>query len=265
MNAAAKLAIRRQQHRYQHLLLTGAWSKAKATGRSPLIMPRRRDLSTSSIGGGGPTGRGAQIAGTAGNVLIIGSVVTLFGYIMYTLYDNLFAENGITRVYNQSLDLVRANPQVKEFFGPSVAGFGEPSHSQRQRHRAISHRAFEDTQGRQRLTMQYYIRDAQKQMPYMGVVKVDLAKSAFTGEWGYNYVVIDLYKIDGVDEQGGGLQRGMENTGVVDRIEVLVTDEFVKEVRAFEHKRRNQKFSVGTKGASDGSWFSVLNPTNWRK
>ncbi|KAJ1641919.1 Mitochondrial import inner membrane translocase subunit Tim21 [Coemansia asiatica] len=183
---------------------------------------------------------------------------------MYTLYDNLFAENGVTRVYNQSLDLVRANPQVKELFGPSVSGFGEPSHSQRQRHRAIAHRTFEDSKGRERLTMQYYIKDSHKHSPYMGVVKVDIAKSAFTGEWGYNYVVVDLYKMDSMNEQTGVLHDQLGNVDAAGRIEVLVTDEFAGEVRAFEHKRRNKKFAVGAKGSSDGSWFSVLNPTNWR-
>ncbi|KAJ1829002.1 mitochondrial import inner membrane translocase subunit tim21 [Coemansia sp. RSA 2599] len=271
MISVSNLTVSKQQCRRLLLVCAGrrpsttSRAAGQAANRSPSILVYRRGLSTSSFGAGS-SGRGARIAGTAGNVLVIGSVMTLFGYIMYTLYDNLFAENGVTRVYNQSLDLVRANPQIKELFGPSVSGFGEPSHSQRQRHRAIAHRTFEDPKGRERLTMQYYIKDSQKGSPYVGVVKVDLAKSAFTGEWGYNYVVVDLYRPDSGAEQGGAFrEEHLGNAGAVSRIEVLVTDEFAKEVRAFEHKRRNQKFSVGNKGSSDGSWFSVLNPTNWRK
>ncbi|KAJ2362358.1 mitochondrial import inner membrane translocase subunit tim21 [Coemansia sp. RSA 2607] len=196
-------------------------------------------------------GRSRQIAGTAGNALLVGSVVTLFGYIMYTLYDNLLAENGVTRVYNDSLDLVRANPQIRELFGPSVMGFGEPSHGQRQRQRAISHREFEDDKGRQRLTMKYYVMNKKEGGDHIGVVKVDIAKSAFTGKWDYNYVVVDVF--DKASDRSVG------------RIEVLVTDEFAKEVRTTENMRRNRRFDVGGRGGSDGSWFSALNPSNWRK
>ncbi|KAJ1721236.1 mitochondrial import inner membrane translocase subunit tim21 [Coemansia erecta] len=196
-------------------------------------------------------GRGRQMAGTAGNVLLVGSVVTLFGYIMYTLYDNLLAENGVTRVYNESLDLVRANPQIREIFGPSVMGFGEPSHGQRQRQRAISHREFEDDKGRQRLTMKYYVANKKDGGDHTGVVRVDIAKSAFTGKWDYNYVVVDVF--DTANSRNAG------------RVEVLVTDEFAKEVRASEQTRRNRRFDVGGRGGSDGSWFSALNPSNWRK
>ncbi|KAJ2786356.1 mitochondrial import inner membrane translocase subunit tim21 [Coemansia interrupta] len=196
-------------------------------------------------------GRSRQIAGTAGNVLLVGSVMTLFGYIMYTLYDNLLAENGVTRVYNDSLDLVRANPQIRDMFGPSVMGFGEPSHGQRQRQRAISHREFEDAKGRQRLTMKYYVMNKKERGDRMGVVRVDIAKSEFTGKWDYNYVVVDVF--DTKDERNVG------------RIEVLVTDEFANEVRVTEQLRRNRRFDVGGRGGSDGSWFSALNPSNWRK
>ncbi|KAJ2259612.1 mitochondrial import inner membrane translocase subunit tim21 [Coemansia sp. RSA 376] len=202
--------------------------------------PRVRHYSTPSKGRAA-----AELAGTAGNVLLIGSVATLFGYIMYTLYDNLFAEHGTTRVYNQSLDLIRANPQIKELFGTSITGFGEPSHSQRQRQRAISHRQFEDPQGRQRLVMQYYIEDSKKQGPYLGIVKLDLVQTQ--SAWDYNYIIVDLYQRDGT---GAG------------RVDVLVTSEFKTQVRDFEKERRNQKF---TPKNSDGSWVSVLNPSTWRK
>ncbi|KAJ2725644.1 Mitochondrial import inner membrane translocase subunit Tim21 [Coemansia sp. Benny D115] len=212
------------------------------------------------------TGRAAQVAGTAGNVLIIGSVMTLFGYIIYTLYDNLIAESGTTRVYNDSLDLIRANPQIKELFGPSVAGFGEPGHSQRQRQRAIAHRNFDDAQGRSRLTMQYYIQDAQKQLPYLGVVKLDLVQSPHTKSWDYNYIIVDVYSKDAASRllrPGGGSAGG--GVSAETRVEILVTDEFAKEVRVFENARRNQRFSTANRGSSDGSWLSALNPANWRR
>ncbi|KAJ2003560.1 mitochondrial import inner membrane translocase subunit tim21 [Coemansia thaxteri] len=204
----------------------------------------------------------ARAASTAGNALLVGSVVTLFGYILYTLYDNLIAEHGTTRVYNESLDLIRANPQIKDLFGSSIIGFGEPSHSQRQRQRHIAHRLFEDPLGRQRLTMQYYIEDSKKAMPpYLGVVKLDLAQSKTTMAWDYNYIVVDLYLKDG-------------NSQCVGRIKVLVTDEFANEVKDFETRRRNHRFSPPSQRSSApadadaglvSSWLGVLNPANWRK
>ncbi|KAJ2813016.1 mitochondrial import inner membrane translocase subunit tim21 [Coemansia furcata] len=221
------LRSRIPRHRYPALLY-----------RRALVSPQRpRHYSTP---------RAKELAGTAGNVLLIGGVATLFGYIMYTLYDNLFAEHGTTRVYNQSLDLVRANPQIKTLFGASITGYGEPSHSQRQRQRAISHRQFVDAQGRQRLYMQYYIEDAKKQGPYLGVVKADLVEEG--GTWDYNYVVVDLCLRDG--SPGG-------------RVDVFVTDEFREQARDAEAERRNRRFAPRDK--SDGSWISVLNPSTWRK
>ncbi|KAJ1932245.1 mitochondrial import inner membrane translocase subunit tim21, partial [Linderina macrospora] len=109
--------------------------------------------------------RGQEIASTAGNLLIVSSVVGMFGYIVYVLYDNMFAEHGVTRVYNESLDLIRANPQVTELLGGTISGFGEPTHSQRQRQRSIAHREFIDPQGRKRLSMKYYIEDAHHLAP----------------------------------------------------------------------------------------------------
>ncbi|KAJ2891054.1 mitochondrial import inner membrane translocase subunit tim21 [Coemansia aciculifera] len=195
----------------------------------------------------------AEIAGTAGNVLLIGSVATLFSYIMYTLYDNLFAEHGTTRIYNESLDLIRANPQIKQYFGPlPVAGFGEPTQSQRQRQRAIANRQFVDPQGRNRLSMKYYVDDAKRSGPYVGVVKLDLAQSPVTGSWDYNYIVVDLY------------ERSQQQKQSVGRVLVLVTDEFAKLVKDFETERRNHKFTPKHHN-EEGAWTSLLNPANWRK
>ncbi|KAJ1845053.1 mitochondrial import inner membrane translocase subunit tim21 [Coemansia sp. RSA 2706] len=185
--------------------------------------------------------RVAQAASTFGNVLIIGSVLSLFGFIGYTLYDNLLSSHGVTRIYNQSLDLVRAHPQIRELFGPSAKGFGEPTHSQRQRQRSISHRAFQDEQNRSRMYVQYYL----EKDGLRGVVKVDLMETL--SGWNFNYVVVDLFK----DEFLG-------------RVEVLVTDEFKRDVRVQEKERRSRRFEVQDRG-TDGSWFSVLNPANWRK
>ncbi|KAJ2885426.1 hypothetical protein H4R27_001395 [Coemansia aciculifera] len=126
-------------------------------------------------------------------------------------------------------------------------GFGEPSHSQRQRQRAISHRQFEDPQGRQRLAMQYYIEDSKKRGPYLGVVKLDLVQTQ--NAWDYNYIVVDLYQKDGAGASIG-------------RVDVLITNEFKNQVHDFEKEKRNQKF---TPKNTDGSWVSVLNPATWRK
>ncbi|KAJ2490377.1 mitochondrial import inner membrane translocase subunit tim21 [Coemansia sp. RSA 2050] len=188
--------------------------------------------------------RAAEILGTAGNALLIGSVVTLFGYITYTLYDNLFAEHGTTRIYNQSLDLVRANPQIKELFGTSIMGFGEPSHGQRQRQRAISHRQYEDAEGRNCLVMQYYIEDATKMRGERGVVKLEMTEAG--GAWDYSFIVVDVYR----------------NGQVAGRIDVLVTEEFKTRVRAEEKEKRSRRFSPKVSG---GSWVSVLNPATWRR
>ncbi|KAJ2448513.1 mitochondrial import inner membrane translocase subunit tim21 [Coemansia sp. RSA 2336] len=205
--------------------------------RVPAKVPQRREFTSS---------RAAQVASTAGNALLVGSVLTLFGYIGYTLYENLLAESGVTRVYNQSLDLVRAHPQIRELFGSNVKGYGEPTHGQRQRQRAISHQYFTDDKQRSRLYMQYYIGGAE----LLGVVKVDMAESPQLKKWDFNLVAVDLVGQD-------GKPRG--------RIDVLVTDEFAHEVKQQQDERRNRVFSRHNRGESDGSWFSVLHPENWRK
>ncbi|KAJ1771716.1 Mitochondrial import inner membrane translocase subunit Tim21 [Coemansia sp. RSA 1813] len=184
---------------------------------------------------------------------------------MYTLYDNLLAESGTTRVYNESLDLIRANPQIRNLLGDSVLGFGEPTHSQRQRHRSIAHREFDDEQGRKRLSMQYYIRDNAYAIPYLGIVKLDLAQSKHTSVWDYNYIVVDVYPIDRSSFGDDWMQRTEKSGASIGRIEVLVTDEFASQVRDYQKQKRNQRFSSAGKGSYDGSWFSVLNPGNWRK
>ncbi|KAJ2655652.1 mitochondrial import inner membrane translocase subunit tim21 [Coemansia sp. RSA 1200] len=230
---------------------------------------RRMYSSTTSGSGQGPGGTWRTAAGTAGNVLIIGSVMTLFGYIMYTLYDNLLADSGTTRVYNESLDLIRANPQIRELFGSNndstVIGFGEPTHSQRQRHRSIAHRAFVDEQGRHRLAMQYYIRDAAYSIPYLGIVKLDMVQSKHTSAWDYNYVVVDVYPINRGQFTEDWMQRTESSGTPIGRVKVLVTDEFAERVHDYQKQKRNQRFSTEGRGSSDGSWLSVLNPGNWRK
>ncbi|KAJ1889200.1 mitochondrial import inner membrane translocase subunit tim21 [Kickxella alabastrina] len=220
---------------------------------APHIRHHRRPYTTAKNTKPISGSRIAQVASTTGNLLLVGSVMTLFGYLMYTLYDNLLSESGTTHIYNNSLDLIRAHPEIKKLFGHSVAGFGEPTHSQRQRQRAIAHNIFEDSQGRQRLTMQYYIKNGSDKNAagLIGVVKVDLAQSRFTKAWDYNYIVVDL-----VDKADGGV-RG--------RVEVLVTDEFKREVEVSESERKKRRFSSENKGSSDGSWFSALNPAHWRK
>ncbi|KAJ2824034.1 Mitochondrial import inner membrane translocase subunit Tim21, partial [Coemansia erecta] len=203
--------------------------------------------------------RVSQIASTTGNVLLIGSVLTMFGYIAYTLYDNLLAEHGVTRVYNESLDLVRASPEIRAIFGTSIKGFGEPTHGQRQRQRAITHREFTDEHdgGRRRLYVQYYIEDSGAHRGgasgnaknTRGVVRVDMSESRVLKKWDFNSIVVDVYA-------DGRMQRS---------VDVLVTDEFRREAKSQESRKRNQVFSTTGRGASDGSWFSVLNPSNWRK
>ncbi|KAJ1865534.1 mitochondrial import inner membrane translocase subunit tim21 [Coemansia sp. RSA 989] len=229
--------------------------------RLSLLRPHTRAMAARSVQAGAcvsankvhqrtkfTSARTAQVASTAGNALLVGSVLTLFGYIGYTLYENLIAESGVTRVYNQSLDLVRAHPQIRTLFGSNVKGFGEPTHGQRQRQRAISHQYFTDEKQRQRLHMQYYIMDPKHEL--LGVVKVDMAESPQLKKWDFNLVAVDLFAEDGSPKG---------------RIDVLVTDEFAHEVRKQQAERRNRVFSKHNRGESDGSWFSVLHPENWRK
>ncbi|ORX73059.1 hypothetical protein DL89DRAFT_265220 [Linderina pennispora] len=163
----------------------------------------------------------ASSSPTMGNLLIVGSVVGMFGYIVYVLYDNMFAEHGVTRVYNESLDLVRANPEITGLLGTSASASAR-----------FAHREFVDPQGRKRMTMKYYVEDAHHVTPYLGVVKK---------------------------------QNGTVGGEPIGRVEVLLTEEFAKEVREFQNKARNRRFSTDTKGSSDGSWFSVLHPSNWRQ
>ncbi|KAJ1794301.1 mitochondrial import inner membrane translocase subunit tim21 [Coemansia sp. RSA 2399] len=235
---------------------------ATAIAASSMQAQRRHYVLDSNESNSGTT-TWRKVAADGGNVLIIGSVMALFGYIMYTLYDNLLAENGTTRVYNDSLDLIRANPQIRSLLGTSVLGFGEPTHSQRQRHRSIAHREFVDEQGRRRLSMQYYIRDSAYAIPYLGVVKLDLAQN--TSAWDYNYIVVDVYPIDRSSFGDDWMQRTESAGSPMGRVEVLVTDEFAAQVRNYKKQKRNEKFSAAGKGSHDGSWFSVLHPGNWRK
>ncbi|KAJ2579624.1 hypothetical protein GGH95_003007 [Coemansia sp. RSA 1836] len=115
--------------------------------------------------------------------------------------------------------------------------------------------------------MQYYIEDAKKQKPYLGVVKLDLAQSVATGAWDYNYIVVDLYS---KDQSNAGLPSSSLSSSSsvsqqsVGRVKVLVTDEFAKQVKDFETERRNHRFTP-KKHNEEGSWISVLNPANWRK
>ncbi|KAJ2806590.1 TIM21, partial [Coemansia guatemalensis] len=221
----------------------------------------------------GNSGRGAQIASTLGNTLIIGSVVSLFGYIMYTLYEDLLADDGVTRVYNESLDLVRANPQIRELFGASAVGFGQTTSSRRHRQRTITHHKSVDAKGRQRLFVEYYVTDSKRSSPCIGVVKADLSQSKGTGAWDYNYIIVDVHqpadnmKVSGATQSDAGesFWSQLHNSKPIGRIEVLVTDEFAREIKLADSQRRNQRFSTVGKGTPDGSWFSVLHPSTWRK
>ncbi|KAJ2141342.1 Mitochondrial import inner membrane translocase subunit Tim21 [Coemansia sp. RSA 1287] len=192
------------------------------------------------------TGRVAQVAGTAGNVLLIGSIVTMFGYIAYTLYDNLLAENGVTRVYNESLDLVRASPDIRSIFGSSIRGFGEPTHGQRQRQRAIAHREYMDN-GQKRLALQYNVEASRDPQGVRGVVRVDMGEAKKLGTWDFNSIVVDVYRDNKVQKT----------------VDVLVTNEYKRESQKSEKEQRNRMFAP--RGNADGSWFGILRTDNWRK
>ncbi|KAJ2480012.1 mitochondrial import inner membrane translocase subunit tim21 [Coemansia sp. RSA 2131] len=172
----------------------------------------------------------------------------MFGYIAYTLYDNLLAEHGVTRVYNESLDLVRASPDIRAIFGSSIRGFGEPTHGQRQRQRAIAHREYADKQGRQRLAMQYNVEASRNPQGVRGVVRVDMGEAKKLGTWDFNSIVVDVYR-----------DNKLQKT-----VDVLVTHEYARETQMNEKEQRNKVFSPA-RGKSDGSWFSILRTDNWRK
>ncbi|KAJ2078165.1 Mitochondrial import inner membrane translocase subunit Tim21 [Coemansia sp. RSA 988] len=195
---------------------------------------------------------------------------------MFILYDDLFADHGVTRIYNESLDLVRANPQIRELFGTSAVGFGQTTSSRRHRQRTITHRKSVDAQGRQRLFVEYYVTDSKRNSPCIGVVKADLSQSKGTGVWDYNYIIVDVHRpadiIKGMDSElqasdvgGESLWQTLHASKPIGRIQVLVTDEFAREIKLADSQRRNQKFSTVGKGTPDGSWFSVLHPSTWRK
>ncbi|KAJ2160535.1 hypothetical protein GGF46_002184 [Coemansia sp. RSA 552] len=170
---------------------------------------------------------------------------------MYTLYDNLLSERGTTRIYNESLDLVRANPRIRSLFGTSVVGFGEPS--TRHRNRGYAHQESIDALGRKCVSLKYYIVDSKmrNEPELVGEVEAELAESQNTGTWDYNRVTVTAYHT-----------KGALNPEV---IPVFVTDEYLREVQRQDELRRNRRFSSRDRGSSDGSWFSTLNPANWRK
>ncbi|OLY78893.1 Mitochondrial import inner membrane translocase subunit Tim21 [Smittium mucronatum] len=76
---------------------------------------------------------------TSGYVFVLFGVVSIFGYVGYTLYNLMGAPTSPVRIYNDVLDIARKDPKVVSYFGPNFTGHGDSGSGGISRNRSIKH------------------------------------------------------------------------------------------------------------------------------
>ncbi|PVZ99838.1 hypothetical protein BB558_004127 [Smittium angustum] len=230
-------------------------------------------------------------------------VTGVFGFVGYTLYGNLVAENSPTRVYNDSLELCRKDKKLAHYFGPQIVGFGEPTTSRMQRNRSIAHSYGTYKDGRNQLDVKFYIEAKNNprsglvpvsDLPnlYFGTVNAKLIQDPQSGQWGYHFLIADIYNLSSLVETHNGKflpQNPQHNNKqlVVDiskygfedltrytkpftSIDLYSSPLYLQE-KQIEAQSKRHKFGFLNKkpqtknSENSSSWFGIFSTSSWTK
>ncbi|XP_046385490.1 mitochondrial import inner membrane translocase subunit Tim21 [Ischnura elegans] len=115
-------------------------------------------------------------------VILFGVGVT--GFILFTVFKELFSSNSPNSIYTAALEKCRKDPRVVDLLGDPIKGFGEETRRGRRRH--VSHIVYE-RDGIQYLRMKFYVQGIRRQ----GTVHLEMKKND-SGNFEYRYLFVQL-------------------------------------------------------------------------
>ncbi|XP_022337161.2 mitochondrial import inner membrane translocase subunit Tim21-like [Crassostrea virginica] len=115
-------------------------------------------------------------------VIIVGG--GLIGYVLYNLYQELFATDGATSVYSAAAEICKNDDRVINAMGEPIKVYGETDRRGRRRH--VSHEEFM-VNGAKHMRMKFYIQSPHK----VGTVYAEV-KQEPNAESEYVYLIVEM-------------------------------------------------------------------------
>ena len=119
-------------------------------------------------------------------IVLAGAVGT--GFVIYFLYQEVFAPDSKTRIFNQAVDRVRGDARALELLGSgkTIRAYGEPTQNKWTRNRPLASSLQKDRAGVEHLHMHFNVEGSARS----GVVTVHMAKGP--GDSHYQYQVLSI-------------------------------------------------------------------------
>ncbi|GES99984.1 mitochondrial import inner membrane translocase subunit Tim21 [Rhizophagus clarus] len=133
---------------------------------------------------------GQKVVGAAkvsANISIIAIGFGIFGVIIYFALKELFSPSGSTKVFNETLEKIRSNPECQKILGTPIKGHGGSSSSGRRRHRLVRFQEVINTDGTQHKLMRIYLEGSL----IHGTALLDMIKNN-KGIWVTKYLVVSI-------------------------------------------------------------------------
>jgi len=107
--------------------------------------------------------------------------------IIYVALNELFSPSGSTKVFNETLEKIRSNPECQKILGTPIKGHGGSSSSGRRRNRLVRFEKVINTDGTQHKLMSIYLEGSIMH----GIALLDMVKNN-KGTWVTKYLVVSI-------------------------------------------------------------------------
>ncbi|CAG8692892.1 9040_t:CDS:2, partial [Dentiscutata heterogama] len=127
----------------------------------------------------------ARAAKATTNISVIVIGISVFGVLLYYVMSELFGPKSSTKVFNESLEKIRTNPECQKVLGTPIKGHGMPIPNSRLRHPRARLRDVINTDGTPHQIMQFYVEGPLTH----GNALLDMIKDD-QGNWVIKYLVV---------------------------------------------------------------------------
>lgn len=121
-------------------------------------------------------------------VVLAGAAATVL--VIYFLYQEVFAADSKTRIFNQAVERVRGDSRALELLGTgkTIRAFGEPTQNKWTRNRPLASNVQKDRTGIEHLRMHFNVEGSANS----GVVSLHMVKGPEDTQYQYRYLTLDV-------------------------------------------------------------------------